>query len=400
MKNASVLSLAAGLMLFGSACSNSPQPGASPTPPPIADAVPPPSAKPEMHLYTTTVDNLNLRDQPNKAGQVITQLKEGDFVESTGEISPNKEKATLRGIQWEEPYYKVVSTTPEQRTGWAYGGALQRVYSGPRATSPDLGKLTQLSMQLKALDTKKLDSGKQAWNFVQSNFAGTKGTTADAAFLILEHFLSRMEMEGEFYKLTEKVKWADEDYQSIAAGTFNPNKNPVTKSIHENGFALSTGEGMVFPVVDWKKLSDFFADKVTPPMKSYLLQNAMENMDNAMDDGGFALPMPEIADRAAFWEKFNLDHPYFVRHEETMESQRWLRHALTNGADNTPVFTGEGGEVNPEFADMWKYVQQKYAGTAIAKRVKEFSDLVTTEGGKRTKKVEELQQKYNEEMAY
>lgn len=366
--------------------------------PVAAPPAPPPSAKSEVYLYTTRVDKLNLRDQPNKGGKVITQLAEGEFLEGTGEVSANKEKAMLRGIEWNEPYFKVASTTPERHTGWAYGGALQRVYSGPRATSPDLGKLTQLSMFLKTLDPKKLASGQQAWNYVQTNFASSKGTLADAAFLLLERFLFRMEIEGEFYKLTESVKWSDEDYQAIDANRFVMNKYPIAKELGSNGFRLYTGEGLVFPVVDWNKLSSFFATKVTPPMKIYLLQTAMEKTENFMNDGGFSIPMEQVADRAVFWEKFNQEHPDFVLREETRESQQWLRHGLTNGADNTPVFDYETKAVREEFTKMWKYVQEKYPGTAAARRVKEFSDMIAAEGGKLTNKVEDLRQKYSDEL--
>ncbi len=390
-----LLTVATLLTACGNATdSNAPQ-SQSPAPAPATSL---PSAKSEVYLYITKVDKLNLRDQPNKGGKVITQLAEGEFLEGTGEVSANKEKATLRGIEWNEPYFKVASTTPQRHTGWAYGGALQRVYSGPRATSPDLGKLAQLSMFLKTLDPKKLASGQQAWNYVQTNFASSKGTLADAAFLLLESFLFRMETEGEFYKMTESVKWTDEDYQAIDANRFVMNKYPISKDLGNNGFRLHTGEGLVFPVVDWDKLSAFFAGNVTPTMKIYLLQTELEKTENSMDDGGFTIPMEQVADRAVFWEKFNQAHPDFVLREETRASQQWMRHSLTNGADNTPVFDYDTKMVREEFSKMWKYVQGKYPGTAAAKRVKEFSDLVAAEGGKLTKKVEDQRQKYSDEL--
>ncbi|MEO6759501.1 MAG: SH3 domain-containing protein [Saprospiraceae bacterium] len=386
-------------LLFALACTNNAPSGTTATTAPVPGAdTPPPSAKPEVYLYVNKVDKLNLRDQPNKGGQVITQLKEGEFVESQGEKSANKEMAVLRGIEWNEPYYKVTTTTPQQQTGWAYGGALKPVYSGPRNTSPDLGKLTPFSMYLTGLDTKKLESGKQAWSYVTANFGDTKGTLADAAFLLLQQFLFRMETEGEYYKMTEKVKWAEDDYQAIAGKTYDLTKNPVTKTLLDNGFVLEVGEGMIFPIVDWKRLRNFFQDKVTPPMKNYLQQTEVENSKNAYGDGGFVIPMNEIADRAVFWEKFNRDHPYFVLQEETQNSELWMRHSLTNGADNTPVFDYETKQVLPEFSQMWQYVLQQYPGTEAAKRVKEFSELVAAEGGKRSQKVENQQQKYNDEL--
>ncbi len=374
-----------------SACNNTPKvPAISETLP----ATPPPSPKPEFYLYAVAVDKLNLRDQPNKNGKVVTQFPEGDFVEGTGEISANKEEVTLRGIPYNEPYFKVMSTTPEQHQGWAFSAALVPVYAGPRATAPDLGRLSQFSMFIKTLNVKKLDSGKKAWDYVLQNFGNAQGTLADAAFILLERFLFRMEVEGDYYTITEKIKWADSDYEAISKETFDMNKHPATKSMAESGFCLAEGEGMIFPVVDWQKLGAFFATKVTPPMKQYMEQNIAEQKNQLWSDGGIMIPLEEVADRAAWWEKFNQANPYFVRSEETKNSQESLLFLLIFGADNTPAFNYEDQSVTEDFKKAWAYVQQKYAGTEVGKSVKEIADLVAAEGGKKTKKVEALIERY------
>ena len=357
-------------------------------------AHPQPAAAPEVYLYISTVNKLNLRDQPNKNGQVVTQLAEGEFVEGTGEVSPNKEEVMLRGITYLEPYFKVV--TKEQKTGWAYSGALQRIYTGSRTGIPDLEKISQLTGFLKTLDTKKLDSGKKAWDFVNANFANASGPLADAAFILLEEFLFRMEREGEYYTMTEKVQWANEDYQAIADRKYDLNKNPVTKSLADNGFELNLGEGMVFPVVDWNKLNAFFEAKVTPAMKAFIAQETAEQNKQAWNDGGIIISLEELADRAAFWEKFNRANPYFPRIEQTKESERWTRLVLVNGADNTPVSNYETNEILEDYKKVWAYIQQKYPNTELAKTTKEIADLCTAEGWKRTKKVEDWQAKYAE----
>ncbi|MBK6997438.1 MAG: hypothetical protein IPH31_21960 [Lewinellaceae bacterium] len=237
-----------------------------------------------------------MREQSNKNGKVITQFAEGEFVEGTGEISTNKEENTLRDIPYNEPYFKVISTTPEQHQGWAYSAALEPVYAGPRSTAPDLGRLSSFSIFLKTLKTDKLESGKKAIDFAKTHFATASGTLADAAFIMLQNFLSRMEMSGNFYTLTESNQWADTDYEAIWNETFDMNKYPLTKSLAENGFRLEVGEGMIFPIVDWIRLSDFFAGKVTPPMKAYLLQSATEQKDNAYDDGGIIIGLDTLAE--------------------------------------------------------------------------------------------------------
>jgi hypothetical protein len=375
------------------ACKNDPKPGM----PGLGETsltTPPPAPKPEVYLYLVSVDKLNLRDQPNKNGMVVTQFSEGDFVEGPGEISSNKEEVTLRGIPFNEHYFKVTTTAPEQHTGWAYSAGLVPVYTGSRSIAPDLGKLTQFSAFLKTLNVKKLDSGKKAWDYVSQNLGNAQGTLADAVYIMLEHFLFRMEAEGNFYEQTEKIKWQDSDYDAIQEEKFDMQKYPLTQQMAENGFRLEVGEGMIFPVVDWAKFGTFFAGNMTPPMKNYLEQNIAEQRDQIWSDGGIIIPLEAVADRAAWWEKFNKANPYFVRIEESLNSQESLLFMLICGADNTPVFAGENESVSGDFVKVWGYIQQKYAGTELGRSTKEMADLVAAAGGKRTKPVEALMERY------
>lgn len=389
-----VLAVFSAVMLF--ACKqDTKQPSVLPdstaSPSPIS------TARPEIFLYAVMVDKLNLRDQPNKNAQIISQLAEGQFVEGTGEMSANKEEATLRGMTYNEPYFKVVTAAPEQKTGWAYGGALQCVYAGSRAGRPDLEKLARLTGFLKTLDVKKLESGKKAWNFVNTHFADANGVLADAVFVLLERFLRRMGNEGEFYVLTEQFPWTEDDEQAIYENKFDPNKYPLSKSIAESGFHLVTSEGMIFPLTDWHKFQDFFGGKVTPSMKASINQGVIEGDRMAWDDGGIIIPLEELADRAVFWEKFNDENPYFQYSEQTKESERWARLTLVCGADNTPSYDFETQAIEEDFKKVWAYIQQKYPGTELAKTAKEISDLCAAEGWKRTKKVEDWQTKYANE---
>jgi hypothetical protein len=351
----------------------------TPTETPAAPA----AAKPETWLYWVTVDNLLLRDQPTKNGsKVVTKFPEGDFVVGTGEKSANKEEATLRNIPYNEPYYRVTSTTPEQHNGWAYGGALVAVYAGTTANSPDLGRLSQFSMFLKTLNTKKLESGKKAWDYVSTNLADARGPLADAAFVMLESFLRRMEFEGELYAYTEKMEWSEADYKAVSDNTFDMNRFPATKSLAANGFTLDEGEGMVFPVTDFQRLADFFQAKTTGPMQQYLTQWAAEQKDRDSDDGGLVIALEQIVDRAVFWERFNQANPYFVLGQFTQLSAGWNLLTLTNGMDNTPICDYETQSPTEDAKKAWAYAQQKYPGTTVAQICKKISELSAADGGK------------------
>jgi hypothetical protein len=131
-------------------------------------------------------------------------------------------------------------------------------------------------------------------------------------------------------------------------------------------------------------------------MKAFIAQETAEQDKPAWSDGGIVITLEELADRAAFWEKFNRSNPYFVLNEQTKESERWTRLILVNGADNTPVSNYETNEILEDYKKAWTYIQQQYPDTELAKTVKEIADLCTAEGWKRTKKVEDWQANFAE----
>ena len=389
-----------GTCLFMGACTTSTdnkvtdktQPSTPPTTQPIA-------VKPELQLYMVKVDNLLLRNLPSKTGsQMVTKFASGDFVEGTGVVSEQKEEATIQNMVLIEPYIEVVSTTPEQKKGWAYGGALLPVYSGARNTTPDLGVLSQFSMALKGMNTKKLDSGKKAWDAATKSFSNASGALADAGFVMLQHFMMRLEMDGQFYNMTEAINWSDDDYKAMADDKFDMNKYPATKSLAENGFTTGMGEGQVFPITDFKKLHAFFALKCSPAFKIFLDQELLEFSNQAWDDGGIVVPLEQIADRAIFWEKFNQTNPYFLLKDRTQESERWTALVVHNGANNTQVYNYDTKEVMDDYKKLWAYVIQKYPGTALANSIKTLQDLYASEGWKLTPKVEAWIKDYTQKM--
>jgi len=361
-----------------------------------AAASTPESPTPQVYMYTVEVDKLNLREQPSKTAKVTAQFAAGDLAEGTGELSSNREEATLRGIPYFEPYIKVSTVAGATATGWAYGGALRPVYAGPNNIKPDPGRVTALSRYLSKLDVKQIENGSRAINYVKDNYSGASGALADAVFLLLERFLFRMETEGNLYDMFGVIEWSEQDFNDIYGDKFNMGKYPVTKKMAENGFRLATAEGTVFPIVDWAKLADFFENKVTPPMKNYLMETLAERRETGFEDGGITIGLDKLAERAIFWEKFNDQNPYFVLSAETAENERWLTLVLLNGSDNTPAYDFETKAARDEFKNNWNQIIQKYPGSALATNVKALMDVYAASGWKRTAKVEEFLSKYSQ----
>lgn len=73
--------------------------------------------------FVATVDNLAIRSEPSQNGESLTNVYEGGEMKYLEETSENRSKITLRGINHNEPWYKVSMDGVE---GWVYGGAISR----------------------------------------------------------------------------------------------------------------------------------------------------------------------------------------------------------------------------------------------------------------------------------
>lgn len=72
-------------------------------------------------LYVT-IDGLNLRDQPNLNGKVLTSLKLYEEVAFMGEVTDSTEQINLGEITPDEPWVKV---SGRGHVGWVYGAGVE-----------------------------------------------------------------------------------------------------------------------------------------------------------------------------------------------------------------------------------------------------------------------------------
>jgi hypothetical protein len=343
---------------------------------------------PVVEIYAVLYDNLRIRQDSLKQSQVITQASEGQFVESMGIATLSKDTATLRGFTVEEPYRKIQTLGADAKEGWMFGGGLQLVYKGPRGTAPELTQLAQLASFLKTLPTGDPASGAKAWEFLQTRFASPASPSeADAAFVLFNRFFDRMEGEGEMYRITEPIEWTDKEYESIWKKKYDMNSRPETSTLARNGFALATGEGMVWPVADISRMKVFFAPKGTPALKAYMDMEETEFIKPAYTDGGIIIPLEELADRAVAKERFIDQYPYFPFRQQLEYSENWTQFELVVGADNTPAFNYETYEIEPDFEKVWAYILKKYPDTRLADRLRKTQALIAANGGKFTDEV-------------
>ncbi len=344
----------------------------------------------KVEWFVVRVGSLRLRSEPNQESDVVTHADEGAILAGTGKVTAEKDTAELRGMVYTEPYYQVTTTNGTPAEGWVFGGGILRIYEGPEALHPDLDKISRLTDFLKKLKPAELSSGGKAWNFVKQEINPADPATADAVYTLLDDFFAKMEVQGEFYTLTEGIKWENSDYQKVNEGKYAMKDNPVTRSLMENGFALATAEGSIFPVPDIESSWGYFSDKVSPAMNTYL-RLTLENFRNPdADDGGLVIPLADVADRAIGWERLLKENPHFFLREEAEGHKNWYAFTLLMGMNNTPATTDEAGILGTEFLQAWKAVLAKYPDSELAQRVRTMMGFTDKAKGKMTEDAREF----------
>ena len=78
----------------------------------------------EKDMIYAWVDKLNIRDNASLKGKAIAAADSDDALEFTGTKSGKAETIVLRGVAYNDLFYKVV--TKDGKEGWVYGGAVKR----------------------------------------------------------------------------------------------------------------------------------------------------------------------------------------------------------------------------------------------------------------------------------
>ena len=107
-------------------------------------------------------------------------------------------------------------------------------------------------------------------------------------------------------------------------------------------------------------------------------------------DGALLMPLPDIAARLIFWEKFVDAHPGFILMEEASLTYSYYVLVLLIGMDNTPAFDYQNQTLRKNFRDVYQLVVSKYPGSSSAAIFQEYLKLLRSSGWKQTEQVDEF----------
>ncbi len=360
-----------------------------------ADATAQNAENAEPDTYIVTVENLRLRETPSLKGKVITTIKEGAELTYLKERSEHKDTATLRGVKYEEPWYKV--KTAEGKTGWAFGGAIRAVHktgsSTSDATGLDEAALAALLTSIQKANFNDLKAASALIASIKADLPKVSKGQGDQIFWAFYDYLQNCSSK-ELVKFYDRNPLSNDQYNKImdavytrGNGKMGPdmNTNDYTKSLAAAGITFGAAEGSLFLQEDPDFLINTFNAYVSPEVQKWLEGNRVEVLVPAAEDGGLTIEPADLVKRLEFWDNFLETYPNAKKSDDAKFIRESYLRSLFAGMDNTPAFDYDTQEILPEYKKLIQDLakQNSVSGRAAAAYVK----VMQANNWKRTDKV-------------
>lgn len=357
----------------------------------------PQNTVPQTIYYQVTVNDLRLREQPTQTSKVVCMVKENEKLEYLGEKSGHTDAIELRGVKYNEPWYKVKTTAGQ--LGWAYGGAIREIKSAATGTDVsdiDQTKIKDLKDYIAPLNAKDPASFTKALEYYTKSVAGVNAATCDAAYRPLWEFGNTIisNLEQNLYRdLNMSDAETDKLVTSVYESKIEANSNPYVNKIVSNSFTFGAVEGSLYLRIDNVKFNAYLLTCVSEAMKQFLNQQAEEDLNIIVDDMGITITADEFAKRIAFWENFCRDYPNFVEAETAKENLKNLRSILFStktALDNTPIYDYQSHKLSEFYRQTYESLFKNYPNCYSAIQAKQLYEAFKKNGFKQSAEMDKM----------
>ena len=238
------------------------------------------------------------------------------------------------------------------------------------------------------LDRGEITSIARAVEAYQSAFADATPGERDSGYV---HFLNfQLEVETRLNNLVSRDPGRFASLAHSDSALHDTSAAEIAGRLQEFGYALVFDEGQPLVINDPVYLRRHFYAAMSPVMKAYFDQFELERLQPFAADGALLMPLPDIAARLIFWEKFVDAHPGFILMEEASLTYSYYVLVLLIGMDNTPAFDYQNQTLRKNFRDVYQLVVSKYPGSSSAAIFQEYLKLLRSSGWKQTEQVDEF----------
>lgn len=241
-----------------------------------------------------------------------------------------------------------------------------------------------------------------AAGFRQNNPAQSQKTHAASTpkeiFSILDHPhspLTQVRVENLLIKLFELQKASIKHYESIIfSDDFNARinrypledltslhiKDPDLKSllqeILDNGFKLSSSEGMVYIESDYPQFFRKYRYKTTAKMARYLRIMAEEMNRHFAEDAALMITPNTLSERIIQIDSFIEAFPNFARNQDLKTLRNRYLPAYLLGLNNTPAFSYHSNQIDEKFLKSYQRTANHFPDSELANLTEAYLNVL------------------------
>jgi hypothetical protein len=336
----------------------------------------------DIYYYVAVVNDLRIRNAPGKTGNVVGKVSSGDLLIGRNEKSPEKYHANFRDIPYFEPYLQINQVRDEKIDGWIFAGGVQLVYRDQQILDRTEG-LSRFTRFIGSLDPKSIEAGEHIYAYLQE-FASDFQTSADvdAAYIMTDRFLQLQ--TRSLWSYTEELNWSDDDMRKVYEHTFSMDKNSITSQLDKSGFRLETSEGLIYPIVNSKKVKNSMPGRLSPAMQSFIKLKEIEEDSPPLADAAIRIDLSEVSERAIAWERFTNQHPNFVLLDVSNDKFKEYLQFLLVGSSNTMAFDYDTKEIYQHVKEAWDHVLTHFPNSNLAKHIEKANEVLEQNHGIKT----------------
>ena len=240
-------------------------------------------------------------------------------------------------------------------------------HQGKEKENPNL--LNDYNSFLLKLDSTEITTVPSAITKYQTLFKNGSIGIKDSAFVLFSTYYEKVDRN-----VNQRMEKDTTNFDPLISLDANMNPLPISEKlkkykdrIEQNGFEISSTEGMAYLKQDRDYIAKNFYGYVSKTMRVYLEQVNRENKEGFQEDAGPTIEPKAFVDRVVWWENFITNNNNFMMLEDAKERKKYLLTFLIIGMDNTQVLSYDSSGIEEYYKTAYTYLQNKFPNSETAK---------------------------------
>lgn len=244
--------------------------------------------------------------------------------------------------------------------------------------------LKQYQNYTDTLNKSDIESSHLAAEKFLSMFSNSDQALCDSAYYIFDqHYLAVNDKIDSLVRLDTTIK-ADSLLIKHPKQPISAKLAVLKEQLARNGYMIYVSEGDPYIGLDEDFLAKWFYSKVSPTLKTFLIQENKENKKVPTEDASIIISPQEFVSRLVWWESFNRQYGDFLFANRSFSNEDFYLTILLSGIDNDPLVEFDS---STKITDFYKtaaaYLQNKYPLSPSASIIPAYYKAIANGQGKK-----------------